>query len=397
MAEGLHDKFVSTLSLKYGDRNELTSKFGTTSYGEIAKDLCISGSQFSKLISGTATEGMYLRSIENIELLIRMDELVSRNDELEQKAVGVADQWSAKESLINRQWQKTILWLGVIAAGLGALLTYSLLMKSNVEANDLLNTGIDHPLSLYFDRDFQSVADSPYLDEDDVHALCPCSGFEGTWALAESYKLPLPGNKRPGVYYFARKADVRMKCKRSISKKETSGSILTGYEHLINEIWIDTEAEPLSPEYFDMDSKQFTKAYEALDVTVEPKFQKLADIHSFFLSSFLVENDRITRKGEPVGRFAENVDWDLANKYKVDPKHILENVLSDLTVTSCNTSENPFCDPNDLEEGKSIFGFDCYYTIANENLGIGAGYPYLKSYKLVSQNYSDNLLCGCSD
>ena len=75
MESDLHKQFLEELERKYGPRNLLTSKFGTSSYGVIAKDLCISASQFSKLISGTATEGMYMRSIANIAQLLKIDRL----------------------------------------------------------------------------------------------------------------------------------------------------------------------------------------------------------------------------------------------------------------------------------------------------------------------------------
>ena len=61
MEPDLFTQFLEALERKYGQRDLLTSKFGTSSFGDIAKDLCISASQFSKLISGTATQGMYMR------------------------------------------------------------------------------------------------------------------------------------------------------------------------------------------------------------------------------------------------------------------------------------------------------------------------------------------------
>jgi hypothetical protein len=66
-----------------------------------------------------------------------------------------------------------------------------------------------------------------------------------------------------------------------------------------------------------------------------------------------------------------------------------------LTQTDCLAAANKFCDPNDLREGESVIDFACLYTIKSENLGIGGGYPYRKGYRLVKQNYSDNLNCNC--
>jgi hypothetical protein len=66
-----------------------------------------------------------------------------------------------------------------------------------------------------------------------------------------------------------------------------------------------------------------------------------------------------------------------------------------LTQTDCQAVTNKFCDPNDLQEGESVIDFACLYTINSENLGIGGGYPYRKGYRLMKQNYSDNLTCNC--
>jgi hypothetical protein len=70
-------------------------------------------------------------------------------------------------------------------------------------------------------------------------------------------------------------------------------------------------------------------------------------------------------------------------------------VLGDLTTTSCSATTNPYCDPNTLEEGRSVIAFDCRYTIQSENLGLDKGYPYTKGYRLSEQAYAANLTCGC--
>jgi hypothetical protein len=84
-------------------------------------------------------------------------------------------------------------------------------------------------------------------------------------------------------------------------------------------------------------------------------------------------------------------------KYQIDVKHILQNVLGNLTKTNCESTPNPFCSPNDLKEKESVIAFDCLYTIRTENLGIGGGYPYTKGFRLEKQSYSDNLTCNCTD
>ncbi len=55
MEISLQEKFIKKIEERYGNWDKAASNFGTTSYGQVAKDLCISSSQFTKLIYGSAT------------------------------------------------------------------------------------------------------------------------------------------------------------------------------------------------------------------------------------------------------------------------------------------------------------------------------------------------------
>jgi len=68
-----------------------------------------------------------------------------------------------------------------------------------------------------------------------------------------------------------------------------------------------------------------------------------------------------------------------------------------MTKTRCGEIPNAFCNPNTLVEGESQMDFTCDFFINTENLGIGGTYPYTKSIRLISQHYSDNLLCSCEE
>lgn len=74
---------------------------------------------------------------------------------------------------------------------------------------------------------------------------------------------------------------------------------------------------------------------------------------------------------------------------------MLRNVLDNFKKTNCTPTQHAFYAPNVLEEGKSTLGFKCVFTIESKNLGTGGGYPYTKTYRLVKQNYPDNLTCAC--
>lgn len=390
MSESLQERFIQKLEAQYGPWEKATSRFGSATFGRIATDLCISASQFSKLIYGTATEGMYTRSIRNIERLMLEQELSSQRD----KALGQAER---AMSLLQRRkvaFRLSVWGFSLLSLLLGAAVIY-LLHEGGVMDSSSSGDSLAHPLAPYFDREFNAAYDSPYLKESEVQEYCPCSAYEGQWSLSEPYKLPLPGNKRPGVYYLGKSADVRMKCSKSDTSNAGKGNVLVAYEYLINEIWVDTKQTPLSPTYFDKQKKVFTAAFDSLDFEHHEEFRKVATIHSFFIDKFEIYPDSIIRRGEPCGRFATDIDQELVRTYEIDLKNVLRDVLGDLNKTDCNSSPNPYCDPNDLQEGVSTISFDCQYTIKSENLGFGGGYPYRKGFRLEQQSYSDNLTCDC--
>ena len=386
MPEELKERFIAKLEEQYGPWEKMTSRFGNATFGKVAKDLCISASQFSKLLSGNATEGMYIRSIRNVQRLVDAQQAATERDLALEQVAQLKHQ--------NKSIRLRIIMISLLTLLLGATAVY-VYYKTNLPQQIVqFNLG-QHPLSLYFDQGFDADFDSPYLKESEVQDYCPCSAYEGTWSLADEYKLPLPGNRKPGVYYLAKSADVRMKCSKSDTLNLGRGNVLLAYEYLINEIWVDTRLTPLSPKYFDKEKKDYTPEFEDLAFEDNPQFKKAATIHSFFIDKFEIRPDSIIRRGEPCGRFATDVDQELVETYEIDLKHILENVLGDLTQTDCEPAFNQYCDPNDLKEKVSTITFDCLYTIKAENLGMGGGYPYRKGYRLEAQSYSDNLTCGC--
>lgn len=392
MEETLHEQFLRKLEEKYGKKDLLTSRFGSSSFGYISEQLSISASQFSKLMAGTATEGMYQRSIKNVDRLLTNDRLQKRLTATNSDLNEVKNQLSSlsRKAIINRFLlflfiATTLSLAGVLVWGVGHL--SSGFFEEKEESA--------HPLSAFFDRKLTTSFNSPYVSFEEVQDFCPGSAYEGIWSLAKPYKLPIPG-RRPGLYYIAKSADVRMKCSRTDTLNLGKGQVLWGYEYLVNEIWLDTKMTPLSPTYFDKQSKKFTASFDTLDIEHSPQFQKVATIHSFFIDQFQLIRDSIYRYGEPCGRFVSDMDEALVDEYEIDINYLLENVLADMTTTRCEGALNPYCDPNDLKEQESTINFACLYTINNENLGFGGGYPYQKGYRLEKQHYSDNLICDCN-
>lgn len=393
MEQNFQEKFIQKLEDKYGSWDKQSSNFGTTSFGQIASDLCISNSQFTKLIYGTATEGMYVRSIDNVERLLETSQLIRQQSHLMKERDRLEGEL-AFSKLQRSRLRKLSLVIAMGAFFLGGALFFLIFGKKEPLKSSVSSI---HPLSNYFDFEAarESAFQSPYLKESEVQEYCPGSAYEGIWSLEEPYQLPLPDNK-PGLYYLAKSADVRMKVSRHTTT-HGKGRTLTAYEYLINEIWLDTKRTPLSPKYFNNETKQYTPAFESLDFSKNPAFKKVATVQSFFISTIEIQNDSITRVGEPNGRYVSNVDQQLVRRYNIDLHHLLENVLSDLTQTECASIPNPFCDPNSLKEQESVMAFDCLYTIRSENLGMGGGYPYRKGFRLEKQIYANNLTCSCHE
>ncbi|MCB0585646.1 MAG: hypothetical protein KDD06_10040, partial [Phaeodactylibacter sp.] len=206
MPEELKERFIAKLEEQYGPWEKMTSRFGNATFGKVAKDLCISASQFSKLLSGNATEGMYIRSIRNVQRLVDAQQAATERDRALEQVAQLKHQ--------NKSIRLRIIMISLLTLLLGATAVY-VYYKTNLPQQIVqFNLG-QHPLSLYFDQGFDADFDSPYLKESEVQDYCPCSAYEGTWSLADEYKLPLPGNRKPGVYYLAKSADVRMKCSKS--------------------------------------------------------------------------------------------------------------------------------------------------------------------------------------
>ncbi|MEL7221755.1 MAG: hypothetical protein AAGJ93_10575 [Bacteroidota bacterium] len=376
MENELYTVFVEKLEERYGTWQRETSRFGESSFGVIANDLCISKSQFTVLISNKGTEGMYVRSIRNVEQLIKYNQ---QDLELKKRSSG------AKGTSIPNWW-----WWAMGAAAL-AISLLGLNQWINLFGAD--NTFASHPLSAYFDGDSKSNYVSPYIPDRDVQTYCPCSGFEGEWELDQSYIIPLPGRK-PGLYYVAKSSDIRMKCQKGVDSASI-GKVLIGFENMHNELWLDKKRTSFSPQYFDPITKNYTDAFYQLDMATNPDFIKVCDVYSCFFDQFFLEEENIARSGEPCGRYAKNIDQGIVEEYEIDVEHILKNVISSMAKIECSPAINDYCDPNVLQEGTSILEYDCMFKIRTENLGIGGGYPYAKTYRLVKQNYGDNLLCRC--
>ena len=372
--------FISSLEKKYGPWKRSKALFGDTSYGKIASDLSISNSQFSKLLYGTGTKGMYERTFENINRLVERQAIESEYKKIKKNL--------SKSGTNNK---RKILLFSIIFFFLGVIFSYYFKF---IDSSNIKSPYKNHPLQEYFYPSSTKYFDSPFLNNSDVLDNCPCAGFEGRWSLYDTFKLPLPGSKKPGLYYQGKSADLILRCSNIFDSHINQGSALIGYEHLKSEIWIDTQEENLVPKYFNSDLKIFTNQFDELTFENDKRFLKIANLSGFNVNMFEINGDSITRRAELSGRLSLDVNDELAKKYDIDIAYITKNILGDLTKTQCETIYNPYCDPNKLSEGSQL-SYNCVYTIGEENLGLSGGYPYTKTFSLKSQVYSDYISCEC--
>ncbi|WP_108868451.1 hypothetical protein [Aquimarina aquimarini] len=383
--QDLKTVFLTKVKLLYGNYEEVTSKFGTNSFGKVSSDLCISASQFSKLISGSATEGMYIRSIRNLDQLQAHKELLKEKDALKIEIHKLQN----KKVIVTKPKKKILLFVIIFSLIFGTI--FGLIFTKNKMTTEvkLFKAEYSNPLNLFFSDYEGRIADVGFLNEDEVQEYCPSSAFEGKWKLKKPYKIPLPGSKKPGVYLLAKSADVIMlSAKYAVPK----GKTVIGMEYLVHEVWLDKDRLPLIPKYFDPKKKEFNDNFYNLDFENNSKFLKIAELKSFYLDEITISKDSIKRKGQPCGRYVDFLDKELAKKYEIDIEYIVKEVISDLTKTKCHSSINNYHNPNNLKIGSTI-SFDCFYSIHIENLGFGGGYPYTKTLELVNKSYSDNLMC----
>ena len=375
------EQFISLLEKKYGPWARAKALFGSTAYGKIAKALSISSSQFSKLLYGTATEGMYDRTKENIIRLIERESIEKAYKKLKRNK----NQTEKKNRI--KIYSLSLMFSLVVVVGL-------ILFLNNNETAEYSFTYDSHPLESYFYPSSTKFFDSPFVSSSDVLENCPCVGFEGKWILSKSFKLPLPGSKRPGLYYVGKSSDLILRCSALFDDFIGKGSSMMGYEHLKSEIWIDLNQEPLVPKYFNPNLKIFNDSFDQLSFIDNSRFVKVADLMAFNVNTFEIKGDSIIRNAELTGRRTIEINKDIVEKYGIDISYLTKNVLGDLIKTQCEKSFNPYCNPNELKNGSSIT-FNCVYTIGDENLGLKGGYPYSKSFVLKNQEFSDYIGCEC--
>lgn len=373
--------FISALEDLYGEYQYESALFGTYNYSSISSELCYSKSHFTKLISGGATGAMYDRALKNISKLKKLADLEKSMLESESKT------HASKFGI----WKLISLFLICLCVFMTLMLAkYNSVASSSTIESANLTDYTSHPLDMYFDFNDAHYYKSPYLTEDQVHEYCPGSAYEGRWKLHKEYIIPIP-YKIPGLYYVGKKADIRLKCRKT--NQVNKGKELIGFENIENEIWFDKSMSPIDLSLRTGEDFKSEEILGKIDFEYNNDFIKIANVFSCFYDEITITADSIFRLGEPCGRYANGIDEKILREYNLDLNHIIEYVIGNMTFAQCSAIANEFSDPNNLKNGNSILSFPCKCYSKTENLGLRGVYPYAKSIQLVEQNYQSNLFC----
>ncbi|MFN4763669.1 hypothetical protein ACKGJN_11135 [Gillisia sp. Q332] len=351
-AENYHSSFISLLEKKYGGFTPDKNSFEATSNSKIARDLCYSDSQFSRLINNTASEGEFIRALRNVNRLLNEARLEENqtNPPIETK--------SNKLILIS------IVILFMLA--LGFLGFY--LGKSNFkEVENKENSNSRYEMLQW---SFENKYIKPYVKLKELPADCnyPCYKYQGKWVLKSEYKIPF-FRERNGFHYVAKDAVMYVRC---IDERDNSGTLFEGYEYQKHEIWYDKREMPIDSFLTGGQKTKVREDYNSLNLENDPNFIKLAYVHTFFKNEFNLDSTLIYRSGKVIGRDIEFLSDEILQE-KIDSSKLIaelqnevnsiaKNRLEDFSKpVACEPTTVPKLDFHLIDEGDEL-NFGCQFT-----------------------------------
>lgn len=369
----LYKNFISRLEHIYGPFNENRKSFKKASNSKIARELCYSDSQFSRLVNESASEGEYQRAIKNVERILNERTL---KEKLEKQTDSESSQKPEGKSL-HKAWKFAT---GTLTLVLISILAINYFEDSTTQANNIER---DEMLRWIF----ETSAISPFIKLDDLPKDCnyPCYKYQGKWNLKDTYKIPV-FRERNGFHYLATDVNLYTRCK---SEESEGGEILEGYEYQKHEIWYDKRELQIDSFLTSTDKTQIRDAYKNLQFEEDPNFVKVAYVHTFFRNEFKIDSSSIARTGKVIGRDVEYIpDENLIvslqttsrlNDIKSEVNSIIANRLEDFSrPISCMNAALPDKDFHKIKEG-DLMSFNCELTTAN------APIKYTKTYVLNDQ------------
>ena len=347
-----HQEFVSSLETIYGKFNSGKKKFESTSNSKIARDLCYSDSQFSRLINGTASEGEFKRALRNVNRLLNENKLQKERVSNEKSNSGV-----------NRN--RGLYIIGILIILLLGYLAFSLLNEPEEK-----NITKEVSRAQMLEWSFENKYIKPYVKLKELPADCnfPCYKYQGKWTLKNEYKIPF-FRERNGFHYVAKEAVMYARC---MDESSTDGKLFEGYEYQLHEIWYDKRELPIDSFLIQGNKPRIKESYNNSNLGNDDNFVQIAYVHTFFRNEFSIDSTLINRKGKAIGRdiefLAEDVLLDkvgsatLVDELKGEINAIAKNRLEDFSKPiSCEPSEVPNVDFNYIEEDDEL-SFKCQFT-----------------------------------
>ncbi len=351
-AENYHSSFITLLEKEYGNFNPNKNSFEATSNSKIARDLCYSDSQFSRLINNTASEGEFIRALRNVNRLLN-------EARLEKNQINVP---SEKKS--NKLILISIVILFMLAFGfLGFYIG-----QSNFKENESTKESNSRYEMLQWS--FENKYIKPYVKLKELPADCnyPCYKYQGKWVLKSEYKIPF-FRERNGFHYVAKDAVMYVRC---MDEQDNSGTTFEGYEYQKHEIWYDKREMPIDSFLTVGQKTKVREDYNSLNLENDPNFIKLAYVHTFFKNEFNLDSTLIYRSGKVIGRDIEFLSDEILQE-KIDSSKLIaelqnevnsiaKNRLEDFSKpVACEPTTVPKLDFHLIDEGDEL-NFGCQFT-----------------------------------
>ena len=196
MAIDKYQEFVTKLTKLHGPFDPDLKRFEKASNSEISRKLGYSDAQFSRLINSSATEGEYVRAIQNTDRILK---LLGLEKELTQLKSGqVTDQ--------NPNYKRKFTVLYALLLLLVVLSVYFAYQSTLPKTTPLSNKeSRDGMLKWSFETSYVN----PFMSLDDLPSDCsyPSYKYQGKWELKEPYKIPF-FRERNGFHYVATEVNI---------------------------------------------------------------------------------------------------------------------------------------------------------------------------------------------
>ncbi|MBZ9627216.1 hypothetical protein LB450_03780 [Psychroflexus sp. CAK1W] len=353
ISEDYHKSFIRLLEKEYGGFNPNKNSFEATSNSKIARDLCYSDSQFSRLINNTASEGEFKRALRNVERLLKESRL-------------------EKNQGTHLPLKKTSNKLVPVSLGIFFLLALGFLLfySGSLNFKEVESTIKSSSRYEMLKWSFENKYIRPYVKLKELPADCdyPCYKYQGKWVLKNEYKIPF-FRERNGFHYVAKEAVMYVSC---MEEKDKSGTSLVGYEYQKHEIWYDVREMPIDSFLVRGKTTKVREDYNTSNLENDENFIKIAYVHTFFKNEFNIDSTLVNRSGSVIGRDIEFLPDEILQKKTDSPNLIAElknevnsiakNRLEDFSKpVACEPSPVPKTDYHSIDKGDQL-DFACQFT-----------------------------------